>query len=116
MIKVQVKETGAIEVLKAVDANGTDFTADMIGNHGGFCAEQFARIEGTDVYEASQVTYDWWAKVLSDNEALEGRLAILREAYGSDAVYDAVASAGSNELEDHAAAVNAVLDEVFGAE
>ena len=115
MIKVKIRETGLIETLQVVDAKGTDFTADMIGNHGGFSPEQFALIEDTGVYEADRETYGWWAKVLADIGALEVRLAELYEDHGYEAVNEAVLAAGHVDLEDHAANLNRELDEAFGA-
>jgi len=115
MIKVQIKETGAIETLKVVGANGQDFTADMIGNHEGFGSadHQFAGPDDYGLYTASQETFDWWEKVLADTEALEERLESLREEHGSEAVQEVIDANGSVDLEDFAASLNRELDDAF---
>ncbi|GBF73194.1 hypothetical protein PA598K_01479 [Paenibacillus sp. 598K] len=115
MMKVKIKETGAMETLSMLSSNGTDAAADMIGNHGGFGSEswQFDLDADTGIYEASQETYDWWEKVLTENEELEERIEALKEEHGSDAVQEVIEAAGNVDLEDHAANLNNALDEAF---
>ncbi|GBF73035.1 hypothetical protein PA598K_01320 [Paenibacillus sp. 598K] len=115
MVKVIIKETGALETLSMIASNGTDAAADMIGNHDGFGSEswQFELDSDTGIYTANQETYDWWAKVLTENEELEERIEALKEEHGSEAVQEVIESAGSVDLEDHAANLNKALDEAF---
>lgn len=116
MIKVIINETGLEETLSIVDPkSNVDFVKDFIGNHGAFSDGQFTFDEEVDAYRCEQDTYDWWAKVVSDHQALEERIADLKEAHGSDRVLDVLDGVGGYDLEDVAAAVNRELDDAFGA-
>ena len=108
-----IKETGAIETLSIIDPRtGCDYIFDFVGNTGAFDREFEATDENAD-FVISQADYDWWAKVVADNQALEYRIAALAAEHGYDRVMDVVASISSG-LEDYAAAANAALDEEFG--
>lgn len=115
MLKIKINETGAMETLSMISPNGTDAAADMIGNHDGFGPEswQFELDSDSGIYTANQETYDWWAKVLMENEELEERIEALKEEHGSDAVQEVIEAAGIVDLEDHAANLNKALDEAF---
>ncbi|MBJ6364164.1 hypothetical protein ACFOQM_23365 [Paenibacillus sp. GCM10012307] len=115
-MEVRIKETGVVENLSYTDIKtGVNFIKDLIGNHDGFGTEdhQFLYDSETDSYTASQDTFEWWKKVAGDNEELDERIAALSEIHGSEVVSDALQAAGSYDLEDHAAALNRVLDETF---
>ncbi|MEK8128634.1 hypothetical protein WMW72_12025 [Paenibacillus filicis] len=117
MIKVTIKETGAKETLSIVDPrSNVDFVSDFIGNHGAFIDGQFTYDEDSDMFAADQDTYDWWAKVTTDHQALEDRIAELEEEHGKDRVQAVVHGASDCDLEDMASAVNGALDEEFGNE
>ncbi|WP_455018957.1 hypothetical protein [Kingella denitrificans] len=112
-MKLFIKDTGAIETLAIIDPKtGCDYIFDFVGNTGAFDREFEATDENAD-FAISQADYDWWAKVVADNQALEYRIAELVAEYGYDRVMDVVTSI-SSDLEDYAAAANAALDEEFG--
>lgn len=114
MMKVMIRETGKIEELSYVAVNGTDCIQDFVGNTGALSDGQFSYDDEQDVYVADQDTYDWWAKVVSDNVALDDRIADLSEIHGNSVVRDVVSGAGDVDLEDYAGAVNHALNEAFG--
>ena len=108
-----IKETGAIETLAIIDPRtGCDYIFDFMGNTGAFTRE-FEKTDENADFAISQADYDWWAKVVADNQALENRIAELVAEHGYDRVMDVVTS-NSSDLEDYAAAANAALDEEFG--
>lgn len=112
-MKIIIKETGAKQELSIIDPNtGCDYTADFIGNVGGF--RDFEYSEDEDAYKTTMDAFIWWEKVISDNQALDYRIADMKEQHGADAVNDVIAGV-SVDLEDHARAVNTALDEEFGA-
>ena len=112
-MKLFIKDTGAIETLSIIDPRtGCDYIFDFVGNTGAFDREFEATDENAD-FAISQADYDWWAKVVADNQALEYRIAELVAEYGYDRVMDVVTSI-SSDLEDYAAAANTALDEEFG--
>ena len=112
-MKLFIKETGATGDLAIIDPRtGCDYIFDFVGNTGAFDREFEATDENAD-FAISQADYDWWAKVVADNQALEYRIAELAAEHGYGRVMDAVAST-SSDLEDYAANTNAALDEEFG--
>lgn len=112
-MELYIKDTGAIETLAIIDPKtGCDYIFDFVGNTGAFDREFEATDENAD-FAISQADYDWWAKVVADNQALEYRIAELAAEHGYDHVMDVVTSI-SSDLEDYAAAANAALDEEFG--
>ncbi|AKG37826.1 hypothetical protein VK70_17120 [Paenibacillus durus ATCC 35681] len=114
-MKITIKETGKSEALSIIDENtGVDFIQDFIGNYGALSDGQFTFDEETGTYIADQDTFDWWDKVVTDQTALEARIAELKEEHGYEAVDEVVNEATSVDLEDLAAAVNKALDEEFG--
>lgn len=116
-MKVVIKETGKQEVLELLDRDGTDCIVDVIGNYDGLgnAEYQFSFDSEYGVYYCNKSTYDWWAKVAADQQELNDRIAALSDEYGYDIVQEAIGSAGDCDLEDQAAAINAALDEEFGA-
>ena len=113
MIKVIVKETGTKEILSITARGGIDYIVDFIGNTGAFNDGQFEWDDEQDAYLCNQDTFNWWSKVVTDNQALEDRIAALKETYGSGAVSEVVAGASNVDLEDLDVSVNAALDETF---
>lgn len=112
-MKLFIKETSAIGTLSIIDPRtGCDYIFDFVGNTGAFDREFEKNDENAD-FAISQADYDWWAKVVADNQALEYRIAELAAGHGYGRVMDAVTSI-SSDLEDYAAAANAALDEEFG--
>lgn len=113
-MELYIKDTGAIETLAIIDPKtGCDYIFDFVGNTGAFDREFEATDNENADFAISQADYDWWAKVVADNQALEYRIAELAAEHGYDHVMDVVASI-SSDLEDYAAAANAALDEEFG--
>ena len=114
-MKLYIKETGKIETLSIIDPKtGCDYIFDFVGNTGAFDRE-FEKTDNENAdFAISQADYDWWAKVVADNQALDYRIADLVAKHGYDRVMDAVMDA-SSDLEDDAAAANAALDEEFGS-
>lgn len=115
MMNIVINGTEKVETLSIIDSNGIDFTDDLIGNYGALSDGQFTYDADADVYRCDQDTFDWWATVLAAEQELDDRIADLAEEHGSDAVYNAIGTAGDCDLEDQAAAINAALDEAFGA-
>ncbi|MBS5835205.1 MAG: hypothetical protein KIC74_00010 [Neisseria sp.] len=113
-MKLYIKETGKIETLSIIDPKTScDYIFDFVGNTGAFDRE-FEKTDNENVdFAISQADYNWWAKVVADNQALENRIAELVAEHGYDRVMDAVTSTNS-DLEDYAATANAALDEEFG--
>ena len=112
-MKLFIKETGATGDLAIIDPRtGCDYIFDFVGNTGAFDRE-FEKTDENADFAINQADYDWWAKVVADNQALEYRIAELAAEHGYDRVMDVVAST-SSDLEDYAANTNAALDEEFG--
>ena len=114
-MKLFIKETGAIETLAIIDPKtNCDYIFDFVGNTGAFDREFEETDEENADFAISQADYDWWAKVVAENQALEYRIADLAAEHGYGRVMDAVMSI-SSDLEDYSAAVNQALDEEFGS-
>lgn len=111
-MKIVIRETGEQQTLEMIAPDtGIDYVQDFIGNTGALANGQFVYDYDQDAYVCDNVTFEWWNKVCADNEALEERIYRLRKEHG-DNVYDVIAT--HCDLEDHAASVNAALDEAFG--
>ena len=69
--------------LAAVDANGIDWTQDLIGNANGLGKADEDRIEWDgENYIAKQDTVDWWQEYISDMETTEREMKDLAEETG----------------------------------
>ena len=111
---MQVKVAGEMRELSLIDPDsGVDFVVDFIGNNGGLDKDGFT-YDGEE-YECSKDTFDWWKKVINDQQKLVDRISDLKEEIGSVFVNDALESVPDCDLEDHAAVVNAALDEALVA-
>jgi len=116
-MKITIKETGETKELSLIDPKtNTDHASDFIGNHGAFVDGQFEQEKGSNAYACSQDTFDWWRKVVTDNQPLLYRIHNLIEEHGMEVVYDTVDTMSYVGFEHHAAEVNRVLDEEFGAQ
>jgi len=110
-MEIKLKETGEIKVLTYIDPRtGIDSILDFVGNNGALSDGQFERNDNDDVYVADADTYDWWATVAADNQALEARIHELRVTHGDNTVDAALSAVGRVDLEDLAALANAELD------
>lgn len=107
---MQVKVAGEMRELSLIDPDsGVDFVVDFIGNNGGL--DSF--VYNGDEYECTRDTFDWWKKVIDDQQRLIDRIFDLKEEIGSVFVNDALESIPDCDLEDHAAVVNDALDEAL---
>lgn len=114
-MKIIIKETSAVETLSIIDPKtGVDYISDFIGNTGALIDGQLEWDEDRDAYVCDQETFDWWDTVVTANQSLDDRIHELVKEHGSAAVYEVINSAGSVDLEDHAANVNQALDGAFG--
>lgn len=114
MINIVIKENGAKETLE-LRMNGLSCVVDVIGNHDGLgtADHQFNYNTELDAYVTTQDNFDWWDRVLADQQALQDRIAELEEIHGSDAVHEAISNSGDCDLEDIAPAINQALDDAF---
>lgn len=111
---IKIRQTGLNETLSIIDPRtGMDYISDFVGNTGAFNDGQFEYDAEQSSYLCDQYTFDWWHKVVNDNQELDERIYNLSKTYGSDEVYQVVNSAGSCDIEDHAANVNQFLDDAF---
>lgn len=116
-MNIVIKETNARESLEIIDPRtGVNWIQDFIGNAGALSDGQFEWDDELDAYVCDQETFDWWQKVVEENQELENRIFELEDKHGREAVYAVITDAGSNDLEDHARYVNQALDEAFGDE
>lgn len=107
---MQVRVNGEMRELSLIDPDsGVDCVVDFIGNNGGL--DSF--VYNGDEHECSKDTFDWWKKVIDDQQKLVDRIFDLKEEIGSVFVNDALESIPDCDLEDHAAVVNAALDEAL---
>ncbi|WP_338709230.1 hypothetical protein [Paenibacillus amylolyticus] len=116
MINVVIVGTSTFQTLSLIDPNtGVDWVKDLIGNFNGFNDGQFVWDESQGAYLATQETYDWWTKVLSDHSALTERIAEVKNLTNKVEEVDQIVWAASDcDLEDQATRVNAALDEAYG--
>jgi len=114
-MKITIKETGETKELSFINPkSGVNHASDLIDHQGAFVDGQFEQEKGSNTYVCSQDTFDWWHKVVTDNQLLEYRIHNLIEEHGMEVVHDILDKASNVELEDHAAEVNQALDEEFG--
>ena len=114
-MKIIIKETNVQESLEIIDPRkGINWVQDFIGNTGALSDGQFVWDDEQGAYVCDQDTFDWWSKVVSDNESLENRIYELSQQHGGDAVSAVVYDAANVPLEQLAASVNEALDEAFG--
>lgn len=111
-MEIIIKETGVTETLEIIDpTTGVNYIADFIGNTGALIDDQFEYNDETDEWSCDQDTFDWWNRVIDENQKLNYRMQDLISEYGQDAIYDAIAGAGDVDLEDYAGSINQALDE-----
>ena len=114
-MNIIIKETNVQESLEIIDPRtGINWIQDFIGNTGALSDGQFVWDDEQDAYICDQDTFDWWSKVVSDNESLENRIHELSQQHGGDAVSAVVSDAANVDLEQLAASVNEALDDAFG--
>lgn len=112
MMRIRVAGEDEVRELSLIDPDsGVDFVVDFIGNNGG--SDSF--VYNGDEYECTKDTFDWWKRVVNDQQKLVDRISDLKEEIGEVFVTDALESIPDCDLEDHAAVVNAALDEALVA-
>jgi len=118
MMNCKIIQTGSIHTLHFVDpSTGVDDPEGLIGNYGKLDDEPnmdgFYWDNDRCVYLVSLDTYNWWSRVIQEQQGLEDRLHELRQQYGSEAVYAVIEDMPSVDLEDHATVLHRMLDEAF---
>lgn len=112
MMNCIISETNERKNLEIIDpSTRIDYVVDFIGNFGDL--DNFVWSEDHDAYKVSADTYNWWSRVLQEQQALEDRIHALRQQHGSDAVYAVIEDMPSVDLEDHATVLHRMLDEAF---
>jgi hypothetical protein len=113
-MKIIINETGAVETLSIIGAkSGLNYISDFVGNQGALSDGQFVWDEDQDAYVCDQETFDWWQKVVEENQELEYRIHELKEEHGSDEVDKVLEELGSVDLGDLASEINSALSEAF---
>ena len=123
-MQVKIIETGELMNLAAIDAaTGCEWTADLIGNHDAFNANQFHREQdedGEDIIEywaASHAEYNWWSAVVSDLNKADALKAEAKAAgLWSDDVEAEYQGIEANDLDAHASACVQFLEDLIGVE
>ena len=113
-MKIVIKETGKEEILKLIDRNtGVNYANDFVASAGRFDQVEFVWDRDSATYINDSSTFEWWSDVICDNQALDDRIHKLVDTHGWDAVMEIVSSVDKTDIDFHASAVNAALDEVF---
>ena len=81
-----------------------------MGNAGGFVNGDFEKDEESGDLLCSQETFEWWDRVITENQELEYRIFDLKEEFGSEAI-DEILHDISCDLEDFASVANNAFDE-----
>lgn len=116
-MNVKIAETGKIETLGIIDSkSGVNWVQDLIGNTGALHDGQFVWSEDDNAYIATQGTFDWWAKYISDSNSTDEEVAELAGKLGisESVILDRIADhmAGVNDYEDHRKAAIAAMSEI----
>lgn len=109
-MNVIINGTNASVTLSLVDANGINWVRDFIGNYDG----AFVYDAEVNAYRADEAEVAWWSRVIERQQALDDRVVELTEAYGSEAVLEALAGVDYNDLDDYITEADAALTEAFG--
>lgn len=106
---MNVLVNGEQRTLSLVDANGTEWVNDFIGNAGGF--EEIVP-DGEGNFTATEEAFEWWSEVVETQQALSNRIAELSERFGSEVVEKALQGTDASDVPDEQANQNAALDEL----
>ena len=113
-MNIFIKDTNKQTNLSIIDPhNGSDYIQDFIGNTGALSDGQFTWDDEQSAFVCDQLTFDWWEKVVNDNQKIEDRIRALVDKHGSESVHAIVHSVGNCDLEDYANLVNTELDNAF---
>lgn len=105
-MKIIIKETGKMHVLSLKDSSGTEYIIDFIG----VASDSHFRFDHSrGGYICDQEVYEWWQKVVEENQKTENKIHEAMDTYGSDVVYKLLEELGSVELEDRASEINSAL-------
>lgn len=111
-MNIIIEGTNHRHTISIVDpGTGIDYAVDFIGNAGAL--DSFDWSDDHDAYYVSADIYNWWSRVLQEQQALEDRLHELRQEHGSETVHAVIEDMPDVELEDHAAVLHRILDEAF---
>lgn len=118
MMNCKIIQTGSIHTLHFVNpSTGVDDPEGLIGNYGKLDDEPdrggFYWDDDLCVYLVSLDTYNWWSRVLQEQQSLNDRIYDLIQEHDSDAVYAVIEDMPSVDLEDHATVLHRMLDEAF---
>lgn len=117
-MEVRVAQTGEAFNLTLIDPKtGCEYTQDYIGNAGGFLNGDLYFNQEYNCYEGEKDAVEWWAKQISGQAAVNGRVQALIEEHGNDRVYLALQEANySGDFEHEPSESMAALDAEFGEE
>ena len=116
-MNIIINQTSVAKTLSIFDPKtDIDYISDFIGNTGALTDGQFIWDDDRDAYLCDQDTFDWWEKVVNDNQELEDRIYALVNEHGSEEVYAVINDAGNFDPEDYAANINQILDDAFGTD
>lgn len=90
-MKVQIKETGAIETLKITDKNGVEYTQDFCST--GSDWSDFKWDDESELYVLDQDAFDFWASHIAKTENFEELRREAQSEHGFDAVESVLADA-----------------------
>lgn len=111
-MNIIIEGTNHRHTISIVDpGTGIDYAVDFIGNAGAL--DSFDWSDDHDAYYVSADIYNWWSRVLQEQQALEDRLHELRQQYGSEAVHAVILEMPNVDLEDHSTVLHRMLDEAF---
>jgi len=78
-MEIRVKETNKLEEINIFDANGSNWTGDLVG----YDINITYNID-TEEYECTQETYDWWVDHIERRQAADDRWEQLLDTADSD--------------------------------
>lgn len=88
-MKVKIIETGVVEELDFFDEmTGIDMAYKFIEKYEGFSDGQFIELTEEGLFSASQATYSWWKKVLTERKLQNQRISELVKKHGKEVVED----------------------------
>lgn len=119
-MQVKIIETGEIVAIRVIDANGTNWIDDLIGNHdaiGPAADGKFEWSEESGCHQTNAATVAWWQRVTANFERAEALRAELRERglLDEEAIADIQAEAGNLDLEDQAPAEIEAMQDILDA-
>jgi len=113
-MEIMIIEDGKIEQLNLISPDtGVNYISDFIGNAGGFDGGKIEYDEDNEIHYCTRAEFNWWKKVVADEQKLNDRIYDIQQAFGVDYLFY-LFSKINVDIEDHAKTVNAILDQHFG--